>query len=96
MKQVIYLFILKALKFYDPLNSVLSTEGEKCTRNVTLFQVLECDYVSSHLHEWIDLIFGYKQQGQAAEEANNVFLYLFYEGKVDILPAIVVDFLLSH
>ena len=52
--------------------------------------------MSSHLHEWIDLIFGYKQQGQAAEEANNVFLYLFYEGKVDILPAIVVDFLLSH
>ncbi|KAG1679752.1 WD repeat and FYVE domain-containing protein 3 [Nymphon striatum] len=47
-------------------------------------QALECDYVSSHLHEWIDLIFGYKQQGPPAIEAVNVFHHLFYEGKVDI------------
>ncbi|GAB6019627.1 hypothetical protein CHUAL_001189 [Chamberlinius hualienensis] len=47
-------------------------------------QALECDYVSSHLHEWIDLIFGYKQHGQAAIDATNVFHHLFYEGNVDI------------
>jgi len=44
----------------------------------------ESEYVSAHLHEWIDLIFGWKQQGQAAIDAHNVFYYLTYEGAVDI------------
>ncbi|BFF93489.1 WD repeat and FYVE domain-containing protein 3 [Drosophila madeirensis] len=45
---------------------------------------LECDYVSQHLHLWIDLIFGCKQQGPSAVDAVNVFHHLFYEGNVDI------------
>ena len=32
-----------------------------------------------HLHEWIDLIFGWKQRGKAAIEADNLFYYLTYE-----------------
>lgn len=39
------------------------------------FQVLECDYVSVYFYEWIDLIFGYKQQGFVVVEVNNVFYF---------------------
>uniref|UniRef100_U5EY84 Putative neutral sphingomyelinase n-smase activation associated factor n=1 Tax=Corethrella appendiculata TaxID=1370023 RepID=U5EY84_9DIPT len=49
-----------------------------------LREALESDYVSQNLHHWIDLIFGYKQKGEEALKANNLFYHLCYEGAVDL------------
>ncbi|NXX12764.1 WDFY4 protein, partial [Podargus strigoides] len=47
-------------------------------------QALESDYVSAHLHCWIDLIFGHKQHGSAAVEAVNTYHPYFYGDKMDL------------
>lgn len=47
-------------------------------------QALECDFVSQEIHNWIDLIFGYKQTGEEAWKADNVYYYLTYEGAIDL------------
>jgi hypothetical protein len=46
---------------------------------------LESDYITNKLNEWIDLIFGCKQQGEASVLAKNVFSIWTYDNRASVL-----------
>ncbi|KAK2955101.1 putative FAN protein [Blattamonas nauphoetae] len=61
----------------------LSPSASPSTRFIHIMRcLLESPYVSFHLSDWIDLVFGVSQRGKASEEAENVFYWLTYEENV--------------
>jgi hypothetical protein len=58
-----------------PIDSVALPPWAKSSEHFVwkLRRALESPYVSSHLHEWIDLIWGFRRSGQPAFEKYNIF-----------------------
>jgi hypothetical protein len=54
-------------------------------------KALESEYVSQNLHDWIDLVFGYKQNGESAWRALNLYHPITYFDKyqkvIKVVPA---------
>jgi len=54
-------------------------------------QALESKIVSKNLANWIDLIFGYKQLGEEALKADNLFYYMTYEVLLENLYEFIIE-----
>lgn len=59
-----------------------------------LREALESDIASQNLHQWIDLIFGYKQQGEEAIKAHNCMFQLFFCPFLKVFVISVLSFVL--
>ncbi len=65
----------------EPIDDVLVPKWAKNPFDFLLKMraAFESNYVSTHLGDWIDLIFGVKQSGSNAIIADNLYYHLTYE-----------------
>ncbi|KAF2105151.1 hypothetical protein BDV96DRAFT_509922 [Lophiotrema nucula] len=71
----------------EPVNDIVLppwAKGDPAIFIAKQREALESPYVSKNLHHWIDLTFGYKQRGDAAVDAVNVYHHLTYQGSIDL------------
>ena len=66
-----------------PINNVAIESSSSLFISQNL-QALDSPITSAYLSDWIDLIFGYKQQGKPAAANYNVFFYLTYPDNCDV------------
>lgn len=71
----------------EMVNDVTLPKWAKGDAKFFLFNMrkaLESEFVSQRLNSWIDLIFGYKQLGEEAVKAKNLFHPRSYEGSINL------------
>lgn len=91
-----FYYMSEFLQNYNQYNLGLK-QDKQCVDNVVLpcnmtvyefvtlhRSALECDYISRSINQWIDLIFGYKQNGVHADRYHNLYYYLVYENGIDL------------
>lgn len=98
LKELIPEFYSNPMIFENPNNIDFSTRTDGTSLNTVglpkwakdplrfvwrMRATLECEEANRNIGKWIDLIFGYKQRGQAAIEAQNVFQPLSYDDVFD-------------
>ena len=66
----------------NPVDSVILPPWAKSNPIEFIYlhrKLLEGNYVSNNINNWIDLVWGYKQKGEEALKANNLFLPSLYD-----------------
>lgn len=62
---------------------ILPPWASSCSNFIMIMRnALESEIVSNNLHQWIDLVFGYKQKGNKSIEEQNVYYQLRYENSI--------------
>lgn len=68
----------------DAINLPPWANGDPYYFTFKMRELFESQPINENLHQWFDLIFGYKQRGENAIDAINVYLPITYEDGIDL------------